>query len=125
MSQHTFNRRQHARFVLPPMYTSVTIQRACDLAIRQMHGHAYDVSESGVRFELDEALEPGEAVCFQLQLPGERDTVSGDGTIVRVFDEADDPGPRRAALQIRDFLTPADRARLLGRLGQGVFRRAA
>lgn len=119
------DRRQHDRFLLPHMYTGITVMRAAELRLEQYEGHAYDISESGVRFELDVPLPPGDAVSFQLELPGGAGMVNGTGKIVRLFDELDDPGPRRMALAITRYATSDDRDRLLRLFSSGRLQRVA
>ena len=92
-----------------------------DVDTRLLEGHAYDVSVSGVRFELDTALPVGMPVEMELWLPGLVDPVRASARVVRVFDEHDDPGPRRMAAVFTAFLTPADASRLAVHLGSGYF----
>lgn len=110
---------------MPHQYTPVTVHRSGTMAMGGLQGHVYDVSESGIRLELDEPLEVASQVVFQVQLPLGHGPVTGTATVVWVNDEHDDPGPRRCALHIRDYLTPADHARLLAYLGQAQPCRAA
>ena len=124
MSQHQINRRGHERFTLPPMHSGVTVVRAGDDVGEEMTGHAYDVSEGGIRFELDQALEPGESVTLGLDLPGDG-TVGVSGRVVWLTQGEDDPGPRRMALAIDSYVTDGDRVRLVRYLGNGGLRRAA
>jgi hypothetical protein len=120
---NAIDRRRHLRFTVPPMYSPVVVRRGA--AWPALHGHAYDVSEGGVRFEVDEPLELGETISFQIDLPAGGGTVTGGGRVVRVNDELDDPGPRRAAIQIESFLCSDDRSRLIACIGPGTFNRAA
>jgi hypothetical protein len=110
---------------LPAAYTSVEACRASPHAQRGLIGHAYDVSEGGVRIELDEPLPRDETVQLRLNLPGEQSPVAASANVVWVNDELDDPGPRRMALRFTDFVTSDDRDRLLRFIGQGVMRVAA
>ena len=71
MTTETNERRLHQRFKLTPMYTAVTVQSVDCLSIERLEGHAYDISESGVRLELDEPLEKGQHVAMYLELPGQ------------------------------------------------------
>lgn len=119
------DRRQHERFVLPHMYTGITVMHGAGMRLEQYDGHAYDISESGIRFELDVPLSPGEAVSFQLELPAGGGMVNGTGQIVRLFDELDDPGPRRMALAVTRYATSDDRDRLLRLFSSGRLHRAA
>ncbi len=126
MDEHrTFNRREHERFALPAMYTSVEAMRNPREAEEPLVGHAYDISEGGARIELDEPLPEGELVHLRLTLPGEATHIRANGNVVRVNSEDDDPGPRRIALRFTDFATQTDRDRLLRYLGSGGAVRAA
>lgn len=119
------DRRQHSRRRLLPMYTPVTVQQIEDLKIGRLEGHAYDISETGVRIELDEPVEVGRTVALHIQLPGQTTEVFVAGEVVWVNDVDDDPGPRRLALRFTDFLTDGDRSRLLAFVGDSVERVAA
>ena len=123
------NRRQHERFRLQPMYAEVRAERAEAAGDRGGHdhleGHAYDISEAGVRIELDEPLDPGESVAVELKLPGNCDDVRASASVVWVAAPDDDPGPRRMALRFKAFASTADRDRLFRYLGTAVERVAA
>lgn len=119
------DRRQHERFLLPPMYTPVTIRRARGLAIEVLDGHAYDISESGVRLEVDEPLETGEEVHARIEFPAGGGAFAAWAEVVRVYDAEDDPAARRAALHFRKFPSPVDRDCLVSQLIAGVLKRAA
>ncbi len=119
------DRRAYQRFTLMPMYTTVEATRPARYADRALMGHAYDISETGVRIELDEALEPGESIAIQLMLPGATSRVTASADVVWVNDEADDPGPRRMALRFTNFHSDQDHDGLLGYLGGALTRRAA
>ena len=124
-ADHTIDARRHPRFSLQPMYTTVTVQRIVDMKVQTVEGHAYDVSERGIRLEMDEPLEVGERVAVCLTMGGEKTSVFGSGRVVWVNDEDDDPGPRRMAVELTRFLSGEDKARLLRSLGSGQLRRAA
>ena len=123
--QSNIDQRQYERFTLTPMYSSVTARRNDSETSKELHGHAYDVSEAGVRFELDEAIDPGESISVDLTLPGTQSSVNATGDVVWVNDEIDDPGPRRLAIQFTEFRSNEDRFRLLNYLGSAQVRRAA
>ena len=123
--QSNVDSRQYERFTLAPMYSSITARRVGSEDVKELHGHAYDVSEAGVRFELDEVIDPGESIAVDLTLPGMQSSVSATGDVVWVNDEADDPGPRRLAIQFTGFRSDEDRFRLLNYLGSAQVRRAA
>ena len=105
------------------MYTRVTVQRVDAMTMQAVEGHAYDVSESGVRVELDVPLRVDERVSVELCLPGEPTAVFASGRVVWVNDEDDDPGPRRLAIEFTRFLTEADRDRLIRNMGVGTWKR--
>lgn len=107
------------------MYTTVEATCAANAAGEAMHGHAYDISEGGARIELDEPLPEGEPLEVRFTLPGETRDVQAHADVVWVNPEEDDPGPRRMALKFTDFVTQADRDRLVRFLGTGVRRVAA
>ena len=119
------DQRQYERFTLAPMYSCVTVRRVSKDKSQELHGHAYDISEAGVRFELDEAIDPGESIAVDLTLPGTQTAVGATGDVVWVNDEIDDPGPRRLAIQFTEFRSEEDRFRLLNYLGSAQVRRAA
>ena len=108
--RHSGNRRAHARLSLRPMYTAVTARRRRGRPA-SLCGHVYDISQAGLRIELDEPLQPDESVTLRLDLPA-AGTVNASARVVWVSDGHDDPGPRRAALRFTRFATPADRAGL-------------
>jgi PilZ domain len=81
-----------------------------------LEGHGYDVSLTGMRFELDEELSAGTEVSIQLLVPGDLQPVRMRGVVVRVFSHDDDPGPRRMAVQFTAFDSPTDRERLVRRI---------
>ena len=65
------NRRRHERFALSPMHTQIAV-RPMDSDAFSFEGHAYDISEGGVQFELDRGFEPGTPDAYPLMgaLPG-------------------------------------------------------
>ena len=118
-------RRESERIRVQPMYSTVTAcTGAPDNPVRLL-GHIYDISESGVRIELDNALDPGQIVSLQLDLPGANAVVEAAASVVWVHDEQDDPGPRRMALKFTEFLNRSDRTRLVEYIDRERGRRAA
>lgn len=105
------NRRIHGRRRLAPMYTSVTAMLG-DQPEAVLHGHAYDISQGGVRVELDEPIDAGRTVELHLGLPGEIASLQARADVVWVNDAVDDPGPRRMALKFTEFKTASDQQRL-------------
>lgn len=127
---NTINRRRFERFAVSPMYTDVKV---CSLAsvLPTLDGHAYDVSEGGVQFELDSILPPGTPVAMELTFPGSvyddleprANTVVVVGNIVWADDS--EPGPVRMAVAITRYARETDRERLLKNLSKGRVSRAA
>ncbi len=117
--------REVQRIRVQPMYTAVTACTGTTDNPLRLHGHVYDISESGVRIELDDALEPGQIVTLQLDLPGAAAAVEAAASVVWVHDEQDDPGPRRMALKFTEFLNRSDRNRLVEYIDRERGRRAA
>ena len=121
-TQQQIDRRQFERFSVPPMYTSVGI-RPIDIEVYLWEGHAYDVSEGGIRFELDRGIAPGTRVGIRIDLPQRIGTVPGTadagperalfaiGTVVWADDS--EPGPVQMAAVITRFARDIDRERLL------------
>jgi len=101
--------RRHPRLKMPAPYTHIKVRRPGENRYR-WSGFIYDISASGVRFELDDALQPGEGVEVHVSLPGSNDKVTfrAAGHVVRVHDEADEPGPMRMAMTFDQFATDRD-----------------
>lgn len=118
---HRIEQRQTERFRLEPMLTSVEVTRAGGMPA---DGHAYDISETGLRFELDEPVPAGEFVSVTLQWPGAGPAIQVDGEVVWVHLAEDDPGPRRMGVRFTS-VEPAMRARLRWNLGMSGRRLAA
>lgn len=124
------NRRQHQRFTLPAMYAPVAVRMLSDEHFTHQ-GHAYDISEGGLRFELDRPIDPGTQVAVQVTLPGPAGEGDGPGRSVFAFanivrqQEEDEPGPVRMAAVFSRFAREGDRARLLRQLKSGRFAQAA
>lgn len=125
-------RRRHPRYVLPSMYTEVEI-RPLDSDRFEWKGHAYDISEGGMRFELDRGIEPGSQVAARLQLPGAGQLTIVDRRPVYAFanvvwveeDDLEQGGPVRMACVFARFVLPDDLHRLRQRLKTGRFSLAA
>lgn len=125
------DRRRQARFVLPAAYTPVVVRRADDPR-RALDGHAYDVSEGGLCFELDEPIEPGAWIEVMVELPEPKTMGSSPSSaFVRAIGEVmwvDDDGARgpvRIAARFEAFPADFDRQRLAESLASGRFSRAA
>ncbi len=105
------------RYKLDAAYTWVRVRRQGQRYFR-LTGHAYDVSSSGMRFELDEALTPGQTVDVELMLPRSgTKRIRATGSIVRLHDP-DEVGPIRMGLQFSEMRQDADRQRLERYLSQ-------
>jgi hypothetical protein len=126
-------RRRFARYTAEAMYSAVAVRAAfgshdddsddSDSCAVDLEGHLYDISLGGARFELDEAIPVGSCVTLALSLPGLGDAVEAEARIVRVFDELDDPGPRRMAVAFESFAGDS-RARLARHLAEKWLRLA-
>jgi c-di-GMP-binding flagellar brake protein YcgR len=126
----SINRRRHERLDVPPMYTAIAV-RPADARGYKMEGHAYDLSEGGVQFEVDEALAPGTPVAVRIELPNSVGLDTGDieppivvfGNVVWLDDS--EPGPVRQAVAFTRFASEMDRARLVARLDRAKRTRRA
>jgi len=116
---HTNERRHHPRYTVDPMYSAITVQRRGGAE----HGHVYDVSLAGMRFELDRPMRRGSTVDVEVTLPGCESAIRAKARVVRVFSNLDDPGPRRMAVEFETFADGA-RAMLERYLSQKWLRRA-
>ena len=124
------DRRMHVRYELPAMYSRILL-RTLDTDEFLWEGHAYDISEGGVRFELDRPIEPGTPVALRIDLPAafaERRTARRSAfafaNVVWLEDE-DEPGPARMAAVFTRFAREGDRELLLRRLTRGRYALAA
>ncbi|MCB9844370.1 MAG: PilZ domain-containing protein [Phycisphaeraceae bacterium] len=129
----SINRRRYERFALMPMYTAIRVRLLSEERFTR-EGHAYDISEGGARFELDDPIEPGTPVAMEILIPGLDDGPNldlGSGRAVQVhgnvvWTNADDlPGPVRMAIVFTRFVEAGDRERLMRRLVTGAYARAA
>ena len=117
--------RVEPRIKVPAMYTLLRVRRAGEERYR-WSGHVYDLSRSGMRFELDEALETGAEIEVRAMLPGAtHTTVRVAGRVVRMAGDADEPGPVRMAMTFDKFEAPVDEQRLVEYLEGRGLRRAA
>lgn len=116
------NRRAADRFAPLTGYTRVVIAPEQKTAQHtEFEGHAYDVSLSGLRFELDEPLKEGSSIDIELHLPGLLSSIRSKARVVRIFDEDGDNGPRRIAATFQSFHSPLDASRFTAHLGSGYF----
>lgn len=124
------NRRQFERFALAPMYTPITA-RLLENEEFTLEGHAYNISEGGVQFELDQPIAPGTPVALQVTLPqGASEVDLGPGRSVFVFANVvwiddEEPGPVRMAAAFTRFARRGDKERLLRAICSGRYTRAA
>lgn len=130
MKIQAIDRRQFARFQLEHMYTPVAV-RTLDSELFSIEGHAYDISEGGIRFELDRPIAPGKKVAMQITLPDLDASHIGPGRSVFVFanvvwiEDEDEPGPVKMAAVFTHFARVGDRERLLRQFASGRYRAAA
>lgn len=126
------DRRRFPRFELEAMYTTIAV-RTLDQDEFRLQGHSYDVSEGGIRFELDRGIERGTEVAMMINLPtmnegsdafGPEAAVFVFATVVWIEDE-NEPGPIKMAAVFNRWARRGDRERLLAELGKGVYRRQA
>lgn len=110
--EHGTELRRYPRLKLPAMYTLIRVRpkgadRYC------WAGHIYDISVSGMRFELDSAVKPGTWVEARATLPGSNPmTVRLSGRVVRLHDETGEPGPVRMSMSFDRHVRSTDRQRL-------------
>ncbi len=91
--------RNNPRLKVPPMYTLIRVTQPGKTRAT-MTGHIYDVSTTGMRFELDRPIAAGTTIQARALLPGKtHTTVQLSGQVVRHHSDADDPGPARMAMR--------------------------
>jgi hypothetical protein len=124
------DRRSFPRFQLEPMYTPLAMSPGGDVPFEN-EGHAYDISEGGVRFEAESPVAPGTCVQMRITLPIITDheletnrTVLVTANVVWLEDE-DEPGPYKMAAVFTHFARAGDRERLLRQFASGRYRAAA
>jgi hypothetical protein len=125
------DQRIHPRIKVPAMYTLIRA-RVHGSTRYNWTGHIYDVSLSGVRFELDMPVEPGTQLEIRGMLPGAgHTTFRAVGRVVRIHSDADELGPSIMGLHFESFQSPMDRHRLAqyidarAKAQQSTLRRAA
>lgn len=115
--------RQHARLKLPAMYTLVRVKVQGQERFAWT-GYIYDISASGMRFELDAPLAPGTPIEVRAMLPGAtHTTIQATGRVIRLHDE--EAGPVRMGMVFEKFVTHHDRRRLMDYLEGSGLRLAA
>lgn len=122
------NRRRFQRFMLRPMYAPISIRPAAGAdAGCAAEGHAYDISEGGIRFEADERFPVGALVAMHITLPTDSADL-GPGPTIVVFatiawnEEDDEHPPYRSAATFTRFARLGDRDRLTRAFSSGRFR---
>jgi len=108
------------------MYTTVRILD--DNGETLCEGHAYDISEGGMRFELDDAMKPGSCVTICIDLPGDTSGKHVLATCNILWVEEEDleqPGPVRMACSFTGFTGKGDAERLAKLLVRGRYHLAA
>lgn len=121
------NRRRYQRFMLRPMYAPISV-RDLTSGAGPIDGHAYDISEGGMRFEVDERLTPGHEIAMQITLPTNGEEEIGPGRTVTAFarvvwgEEEDEHPPFRCAAVFTGFARLGDRERLVREFATGRYR---
>ncbi len=122
-ADHADEARTNPRLRLPAMYTLLRVRPVGHQRYRWT-GHIYDISESGMRFELDTPLPAGSEVEVRGMLPGSQQvTFHASGKIVRLHDP-EEVGPTRMGMTFTRFNHDIDRKRLNIYLNEAA-RRAA
>ena len=121
---HDNEARNQPRLKLPAMYTLLRVRHAGTPRYRWT-GYIYDISTTGMRFELDASLEPGTKIDVRGMLPGARHTtIRATGHVIRLQDDEDSVGPFRMAMSFESFSHHIDRNRLLDYLSHSDLRAA-
>jgi len=94
-----------------------------------IEGHAYNVSDGGIQFELDDPIQPGTDIAMMIHLPRGFDTGPGRAVFVmgRVvwISDVEEPGPIRMAMSFNLFPRQGDQKRLHRYLNRTNLRIAA
>lgn len=130
MSTKQYDRRQFERFALEAAYSPITVNRISDGKMMELTGFVYDISEGGLRIELDERLQLGEHVNVEfvppmVNLDDNCTVIRAACEVVWINDEIDDPAMPRMALSITKYQDHQGRNSLIQFLGSGHARRAA
>ncbi len=91
-------RRQCARFLVDPSYSSVRVREIGAFAIPR-DGHIYDLSMRGMRFELDDAFACGTELEIEIRLPGLRGALLLRARVVREASDEFAYGPCSVAVE--------------------------
>jgi hypothetical protein len=124
------DRRASHRFALAPMLSPVTVQRVRGGKMETLTGHAYDISESGMRIEVDGPVRAGERLNVSVALPGDavndsQRLVSAACEVVWTTDCEDDPVSPREGLRILRYLDSHSASRVREWCGDRWLRLAA
>ncbi len=124
-------RREFTRYEMPSMYTSLVVRPVgVHPTALSLEGHIYDLSEGGIRFEVDQALEPGTDIELAITLPGPSAPGAGSlravARVVRLEeDDLDGAGPVRTACEFTSFADDLTHESLVRQLAGGRFSSAA
>ncbi|MFG0245766.1 MAG: PilZ domain-containing protein [Phycisphaerales bacterium JB052] len=128
-SQPRVNRRIHERFLLQPGYTAASVRLHPKEREFTREGHVYDISEGGIRFELDHPIELGSTISMRIQLPSNCQEAGPDHCVYVtgnvIWCDLDEPGPSKMAMAITRFDRQGDKARMLRSLTSKRYLRAA
>ena len=117
--------RHAPRLRLPAMYTLVRV-KPIDAKRYRWIGHVYDVSATGMRFEIDYPVRPGSEVAVRVMLPGHGGLAfEASGRVVRLHDDDALPGPQRMGMHFERFASEGDRSKLTRYLTASGLRLAA
>ncbi|HEX7010529.1 MAG TPA: PilZ domain-containing protein [Phycisphaeraceae bacterium] len=116
--------RGQPRLRVPAMYTLLRV-RPAGASRYCWTGHIYDISLTGMRFELDAPLEPGTRVEVRGMLPGMTHTLfRATGRIIRLHEDTPDVVPVRMGMTLDQFQSDIDRLRLADYLSKANLRAA-
>lgn len=116
--------RHSERLKLPAMYTLIRVRPVGETRYL-WSGFIYDVSRTGMRFELDAPVLPGSKLEVKALLPGpDQITFRATGTVVRIHDDDETPGPTRMGLLFDSFTNDTDEKKLSGYLKRNALRAA-
>lgn len=132
MHAQSLSRRRFQRLTLPAMYTGVRVRFMNDEKFT-LEGHAYDISEGGIQFELDRGIDPGTPIALEITLPnsfGAEEGADGPGRAIFVLGNVvwiddSDVGPVRLAMTFTRFARAGDKERLMERLERVIKTRMA
>lgn len=124
-----WERRGYTRYTMPSMYTSLVV-RPVGIDGPPLEGHVYDLSEGGIRFEVDRQLVPGTEVELDISLPGPSApgaaSLRAVARVVRLEeDDLDGAGPVRTSCAFSAFADDLTHEALVRQLTGGRFSSAA